>query len=223
MNADGSNPRRLTNNAAYDSHPAWSPDGTQIAFVSERDGNREIYVLEIAAIEQRSGEPRRLTDDPAADMRPAWSPDGTQIAFNSERDGNWEIYLMGSDGENERRLTESAAWEVFPSWSPDGALLAYRYSSPKSWDGNVWIMNADGSEPRQLTDHPGNDENPSWSPDGTQIVFQSDRYADPGTTGTEHYNFELLIMDADGGNIRRLTDQPGGDYWPAWGPAMDKE
>ena len=130
---------------------------------------------------------------------------------------------MDSDGENLRRLTDSAAWEIFPAWSPDGMQIAYRYSAARSWNGNIWVMNADGSEQRQLTDHPGNDENPSWSPDGTQIVFQSDRHADPGTAGTEAYNFELLVMDADGGNVRRLTDQPGGDYWPAWGPAMDAE
>ncbi|HSR33740.1 MAG TPA: hypothetical protein VLY63_24500, partial [Anaerolineae bacterium] len=163
--------------------------------------------------------PRRLTDDPAEDMRPAWSPDGQQIAFNSERDGNWEIYLVSSDGSDLHRLTDSPTWEIFPAWSPDGTQIAYRHSAAESWNGDIWVMDTNGDNKQQLTYEPSNDENPSWSPDGSQIVFQSDRFADPGTMGSDTYNFELVIMDADGGNSRRLTDHSAGDYWPTWGPA----
>jgi Tol biopolymer transport system component len=213
MNADGSDQRRLTNNPAYESHPDWSPDGTRIAFVSERDGNREIYTMKADGTN-----PQRLTNNPAEDMRPDWSPDGTQVLFNSERDGNWEIYVIRADGGELRRLTDSRAWEIFPAWSPDGTQIAYRCSSAREPNGDVCIMGVDGDAERTLTRHTGNDENPIWSPDGAQIVFQSDRYADPQTANTDNYNFEILIMDADGGNVRRLTNNPAGDYWPTWRP-----
>ena len=90
--------------------------GWEIAFVSERDGNREIYVMSAdgSAV-------RRLTDHPAADVYPAWSPDGARIAFVSERDGNADIYVMNADGTAPQRLTNSPAEEAFPAWSPDGA------------------------------------------------------------------------------------------------------
>ena len=233
MGHDGSEPQRLTNDSAYESHPAWSHDGARIAFVSERDGNEEIYVMSFAdALQSTDGsEPQRLTNDPAEDMRPAWSPDGEYLLFNSERDGNWEIYvidvaavLQGSGDSAPRRLTDSPGWELFPVWSPDGMQIAYRCGPPATPRGDICVVNAqealqgDFAGEQRLTSHSMNDENPSWSPDGTQIVFQSDRYASSQTANTGAYNYELMIVNSDGSDVRRLTDAPGGDYWPAWSP-----
>ena len=67
----------------------------QIAFVSNRDGNSDIYVMDV-----HGGNPRQLTNDPATDRDPAWSPDGKRIAFESDREGNWDIYMMDADGNN---------------------------------------------------------------------------------------------------------------------------
>ncbi|HEX2052434.1 MAG TPA: hypothetical protein VHJ78_01735, partial [Actinomycetota bacterium] len=83
MNADGSNPQRITDATGVDSSPDWSPDGTKIAFNTNRDGNFEIYVMNADG-----SNPRRLTNNNAEDFSPDWSPDGRQIAFNSDRDGN---------------------------------------------------------------------------------------------------------------------------------------
>jgi TolB protein len=210
MGADGSNQRQLTNNSFYESHPAWSPDGEKLSFVSERDGNREIYVMNVDGTN-----PQRLTNNSAEDMRPAWSPNGLQIAFNSDRDGNWEIYVLNLESRVLQNLTNDPDWAIFPAWSPDGLQIAYRCSRPNEWNGDICVINVDEGEERILIDHVSNDENPCWSPDGRQIVFQSDRYASQ-SSGSDNYNFEIFVMDADGSNVRRLTNDPSGDYWPTW-------
>ena len=83
-----------------DFYPAWSPDGTKIAFTSDRDGIPKIYVMNADGTNQT-----RITDNPASDEAPAWSPDGSKIAFTSDRDGNPEIYVMNADGTDQTRLT----------------------------------------------------------------------------------------------------------------------
>ncbi|GIV01726.1 MAG: hypothetical protein KatS3mg015_0556 [Fimbriimonadales bacterium] len=102
MNADGTNQTNLTNNAAIDSGPVWSADGSKIAFVSDRDGNDEVYVMNADGTNQT-----RLTNNPApSDRFPVWSPDGSKIAFVSDRDGNVEIYVMNADGTSQTRPDE---------------------------------------------------------------------------------------------------------------------
>jgi WD40 repeat protein len=113
MDANGANQTRLTNNAAHDLRPNWSPDGTKIAFDSNRDGNFEIYVMNADGTNQI-----RLTTHLAHDYSPAWSPDGAQIAFTSERDGNAEIYVMNADGTDQTRLTNNVAGDFDPDWQP---------------------------------------------------------------------------------------------------------
>src|SRR6266550_5765804 len=112
MNADGSAPRRLTDNTVIDRSPSWSPDGGHIAFASARDGNLEIYVMNLDG-----SAPTRLTNNPATDTDPTWSPDGKRIAFASTRDGNAEVYVMNADGSAPTRLTNNAASDGQPSWS----------------------------------------------------------------------------------------------------------
>ena len=126
MDADGKNPRNLTNNPGDDLFPAWSPDGQRIVFTSLRDGNNEIYVMGAAG-----RNPYRLTNNPAFDICPVWSPDGQRIAFASLRDGNWEVYVMDADGKNPRNLTNNSAGDEHPDWfdpaygvSPAGKLKA---------------------------------------------------------------------------------------------------
>ena len=127
VNPDGTDPRgvnvqNLTNNSASDNAPSWSPDGTRIAFWSDRGSNRDIYVMNADG----SGL-ARLTDDPGRDTSPTWSPDGQKIAFRSQRDGDSEIYVMdfvtdpdgfNPRGENLKNLTENSASDTNPRWSP---------------------------------------------------------------------------------------------------------
>ena len=122
--ADGAGePLRLSDSAADDRAPVYSPDGSQVLFDSTRDGNTELYVLDV-----RTSVETRLTFDPGEDWGASWSPDGAQIAFNSDRAGPMEIYAMAADGTAVRRLTHSTDIQignVAPSWSPDGSRIAY--------------------------------------------------------------------------------------------------
>ena len=163
MDADGANPRNLTNHDAQDQTPDWSPDGNRIAFSSNRDRNWEIYVMNADGTN-----PINITNHPAKDGRPDWSPDGQQIAFSSDRDGNLEIYAMNADGTNPINLTNHLAADNRSSWSLDGTRIAFESYRDKNWE--IYVMNADGTNPINLTQHPNIDLNPSWGPAPTLSV-----------------------------------------------------
>ena len=107
MNADGTNPTRLTNNTNSDSAPCFSPDGGKIAFHTARHGSAEIYIMDANGSNQT-----RLTNNTSDDSAPCFSPDGSQIAFNTSRNGNVEIYTMNADGANQTRLTSNTATDA---------------------------------------------------------------------------------------------------------------
>jgi TolB protein len=115
VKADGRDARRLTRTRKEieDFFPAWSPDGRRIAFVSDRTGSRDIYVMD------RNGRAlRRLTRTPGEDRWPVWAPHGQRIAFISDRSGNDEIFVMKANGSDERRLTRSPRADDQPVWRP---------------------------------------------------------------------------------------------------------
>ena len=205
MKANGSNPRKLTNNLRQDTDPAWSPDGKHIAYASTIDRNNEIYVMDVDG-----GKPRKLTnsgDVHIHNWKPSWSPDGNRIAFTSNRDGNLEIYVMDADGGNQQRLTSSGDVHIHnwkPSWSPDGNRIAFSSNRDGNWE--IYVMNADGGRQRNCTKDIHGDD-PSWSPDGKRIAFVSERDG----------NKEIYVINADGRrDPRRLTNNPQDDTDPAW-------
>jgi hypothetical protein len=202
---------RLTTDPATDFDPAWSPDGTRIAFRSQRDGNDEIYIMNADGTCQIN-----LTNDPTDDWSPAWSPDGTQIAFAHFFDGNSysDIAVINADGTNLKRLTTSSG--EYPAWSPNGTRIAF--ASARAGNYDIYVMNADGSAQTQLTNGPAYDMSPTWSPDGAQIAFdtQSDLFP-PKEIGIGP-EFEIHVINADGTGNTRLTNNTAEDRFPTWAP-----
>lgn len=119
VDSHGSGLTRLTNGAGHEKHAIWSPDGTRIAFVSDRDGNDELYVMAAPdRTDPGGGEVVRLTDSPEDDWRPAWSPDGTCLAFVSYHNGVSRLYTVNADGSGLLEVAENADWSSAPTWSP---------------------------------------------------------------------------------------------------------
>jgi hypothetical protein len=199
---------QLTNNNAEDSEPSFSPDGTRIAFTTNRNGNWEIYVMNADGSGQM-----RLTNHPATDMNPEWSPDGMRIAFRSDRDGNGneEIYAMNADGSNVVRLTTNSSFDGKPSWSPDGARIAF--VSNRSGRNEIHVMNADGSNVKRISSSTSNDDLPAWSPDGSKIAFTRDVACD------DYYYLchNILVMNPDGSDVIRFETRSH-DSEPVWSP-----
>jgi hypothetical protein len=249
MNSDGSNRAFLTQGqSGFLSAPSWSPDGSKIAFISDRNGSTDVWV-----VDSGGGNPVNLTDDEAGDHSPAWSPDGQWIAFASLRDSlYWELYVMRADGADVQRLTwwEDAS-DLSPSWSPDGTRLAFASKRDGNWE--IYTMDRDGSNLVRLTDHPADDTNPAWSPDGSRIAFESLRegYAEIfviAVMGGEPINvsnapfssehgptwspdggrvafysdrdgeWDIYVMASDGSDVAKLTGDNSNDQVPAWRP-----
>ena len=194
----------------------------QIAFMSRRDGNNEIYVMNADG-----GNPQNLTNNPSDDRYPSWSPDGKRIAFSSDRDGRprknfgitYEIYVMDADGGNQQRLTNNDFDDWHPVWSPDGKRIAFssdRDDREGHFSHEIYVMDADGGNPQNLTNNPSDDRYPSWSPDGKRIVFSARR--DGHFIGELGITYEIYVMDADGGNQQRLTENRKNDWYPSWSP-----
>jgi Tol biopolymer transport system component len=220
VSLDGRNDYRLTNDPAIDAHPAWNPAAPtpptplaaetpvkqtpRLAFVTDRDGNQEIY-----ALNAETGESARLTDDPGADIEPAWSPDGKTIAFIRRTGAGSQLMLMRADGSDGRTLPGSPEDEGHPAWSPDGRRIAFAGEAEGARD--IYVMNADGSGLQHLTAGPEDDFDPAWSPDGFWIVFARD--AAVGDQAAD-----LYIVSSRGSQPFAFATTPANEHQPAWSP-----
>ncbi|MGH8526270.1 MAG: hypothetical protein ACREXY_19315, partial [Gammaproteobacteria bacterium] len=181
INADGTDPKRLTDNDSYDGHPSWSPDASQIAFESLRDGTHAIYVMQADG-----SNPTRITHGHGRQALPSWSPDGKKIVFLSEREGSAGIYVVDLKGGDETRLT-TVGDDGDPAWSPDGQQITFASRRDGNWE--IYVMDVNGRNARRLTRDKDTDRFPSWSSDGRRIAFASNRQGD----------WEIYAIDAEGG------------------------
>jgi TolB protein len=202
IRADGTGFRLLIPGSAE--APAWSADGSQIAFMVSGAHHR----LAIAAAD--GSLMRFLTDASGNDNQPSWSPDGRFIVFS---DIDADISEVSVDGGKRSKLTHSGGVDLLPAFSPNGKWIVYsgerqcavRYLKTCSW--KLFVMNADGSGIRRLTSGPGDDLGAAWSPDGSQLVF----------THRNDTGDALATLPAAGGRMKLLS--PYGTYYlPAWSP-----
>lgn len=195
---------RLTVDPGTDVWPALSPDGSQVALVSTRAGDVDIYVLPVAD----PGSIRQLTDVPGGDYAPAWSPDGTRIAFTSVRSGNRDIWVMDADGGDPHDLTPtSRAEEYDPAWSPDGSTIAF--VSSRGAVGRIWMMPAAGGRPIRLPGDPIRwPTGPQWSQDGTRLCFAMVPAPRAGS--------DIFTIRSDGTGLVRVTSDPSNESYCHW-------
>jgi len=204
-NADGSDLRQLTSNAAVDTRPDWSPDGGRIVFESNRDGNNELYVMNADGTGLV-----RLTTNTSNDNQPVWSPDGRKIAFTSDRAGDaggYELYVMNADGTNPVRLTYQVGTDSRPEWSADGGSLFFASTFFGNWEIHRLSAVTGDDQWRMVSSANAAETNPTTSPDGTRYAFQSN------ITG----NNEIFVVNPNGTSAN-VTNNPASDEAPDWSP-----
>lgn len=196
--ADGTNLRKITDNPKYDAEPIVSPDGKQIVFGSQREGNFDVYIMNAGG-----SNVRRLTDRYGYNGGPWFSPDGSKIVWRAwypETEAEkalWrdcmekdyivpvalDIWVMDADGSNKKRLTRNGATNWAPSWHPDGKRVVFS-SNMDDWRAELkkfghnfelYIINIDGTGLERLTFNDNFDSFPMFSPDGRKLVFGSNR------------------------------------------------
>ena len=211
MNSDGSNQTQVTFDITDSVNPAWSPDGTRIAFQSYRDGQAEIYVMNADG----SGL-SRLTASSDYDGEPSWSPDGKRIAFVSRRTGGYRVYIMKADGSAQGVLS-GQAYSGHPAWSPDGSQIAYEADGDRDGWLELWLMHYEGFDQHMIFE-PQETETDAiaagWSPDGRFVTFTRSSYVQSGGVWYWLRGFPDA-WDTVSHNVLRLS-ATGKDWYPDW-------
>jgi Tol biopolymer transport system component len=218
MNADGSGQGRLTEEhgdtstlegVRFQTEPAWSPDGSRIAFASAREGSFDIYVMNANG----TGTMGLTSSRKENDRHPTWSPDGSRIAFSRFSDID-HVYVMKSDGNGARRLTDdNLATEGEPSWSPDGRWIAYTHRASGSDSQEIWVVHPDGSGRRAVTQLKAKSYTPAWAPDSKRLAFSSNR---------DGAVYNIYTIGVDGKGVRRIGNSATDAFEPAWSPSGDE-
>lgn len=207
MSRDGRGATRLTDGPSDNLAPTWSADSRKIAFASDRDGDWDIYLLDLA-----SGKLTQVTDDDAEDLNPAWAHGDDRIAFQSNRLGpNPEIFTMAPDGSDVQRLTVNPNGDGDPSWSPAADRIVFWGSRPEGQ--GLYVVDAGGTDSSLLVAQSLRPGSPAWAYAGEIIAFSGYR--------PESGYSEIMRVQADGSGLVLLTNnEVDFDYAPGWLPGM---
>jgi TolB protein len=199
---DGEGLLRLTANRELNLCPSWSPDGSEIAFTTYRQGQQALYSLNTA-----NGKVRSVIGMEGLNLGANWHPDGKELIISLSQSGNPEIYRISPQGEIIKRLTVSKAIEISPSWAPGGRDLVF--TSDRTGTPQLYIIDSEGAGRRRLTFEGRYNDSAAWSPGGDKIVY---------ATRVGNYT-QIVIMKSTGEDRRVLTD----GRWrnsedPSWAP-----
>lgn len=202
----------LTNDPATDHSPSWSPDGTRIAFASDRDGTTELYLMNADG----SGL-SRLTYGIGAEGRASWSPDGTRLVFTCSVAGNRDLCSIAADGSALTRLTTDPSDDFDPAFSPDGTRLVFatRRYDPSLSKANIAVLSLDGGGVTRVTSRSGRFGQPAWSPSADRIAYVSW----DGGACNEYCDSRVYVVNADGTGSTYL-DHGSGPTWIAAAGAL---
>jgi TolB protein len=198
------NIRQLTDGEFSSRSPVWSPDGSYIVFESDRAGNWDLYILEVATCKDSA-----LTTSTASDRFPNWSPDGNQIIFVSDREGEKDLYTLNVSSGAIECLVNLPGDEMFPAWSPDGSEIGFSRKTDTSFE--LVQFSLKDLITTNFLQQTGRDLWPRWSSDKTRLVFFSRR-------DTEGKDDDIYVLELTSGNINRLTNKAGHDFCPSWHP-----
>jgi Tol biopolymer transport system component len=199
----GSERIQLTSGIANETGPAFSPDGTQIAYYAYEGNNGAADIWLMSADGSNT---RRITNTASADERVvAWSTDGTKLAYHSNADGDFDIYVFDVNTGQTRNLTNSAFDDLGPSWSPDGTRIAFHSDEDRNFN-EIFAINIDGSERDQLTDGQWQAAFPAWSPDGSRVAFHA--------ITADDYN--IYTINADGEGFQSIFQVANNQRHPDW-------
>ena len=186
--SDGENAQAALGSPEPIISPTWSPNGTQLAYVSFESRKPVIYVHDVA-----SGRRRLLANFRGSNSAPAWSPDGRQLAVTLSRDGGSQIYLISAGGGEPRRLTQSQSIDTEPTFSPDGGTIYF--VSDRGGAPQIYRMSASGGAAQRVTFSGGYNVSPSVSPDGRYLAYVS-----------RSAGYKLQVMELASGNVTAVTD-----------------
>jgi Tol biopolymer transport system component len=188
---------QLTSEGAFTRYGKWSPDGSKIAFNSDRGGGHNVYLMnpDGSAVQQ-------VTNDPGNEFEPTWSPDGTRLAFLSDRTGTSQLYVVDVATGIERQVTFDPGTHNSPRWAPNGSRVGYMK------DNTIWVVDVDnGQPPTQLTAPGAEESEPCFSPDGALVAFNSTRvYGHP----------QLWSVNVDGASLQLFIPTPYSDTSCSW-------